>query len=130
MGIQRNPHPVFSVLWGVWGLATIYLFATGPTLTPWAMWFVYFLAVELTGVFYKGPNQERDTLSETMTYLQRSFSQHRRFGRGWNAALLAIVLMVSWVGVYPVPNDFQRAVMGILVAVWLYDHWMSPDIHG
>lgn len=130
MSIERNPHPVFSVLWGAWGLVTIYLFIVSPTLVQWIVWLCSFLVIELTGVFYRSPDQERDTLSETMTYLQRSFSKHRRFARGWNAALLAVVLVVSWVGVYPVPNEVQRTVMGVLVAVWLYDHWMSPDIHG
>lgn len=130
MGIERNPHPVFSVVWGIWGLVTMYFFAMPPTLTQWCVWFGAFLVVELTGVFYKGPEQERDTLSETMTYLQRSFSKHRKFARGWNAALLAVVIIISWVGVSLVPNEFQRTLMGVLVAVWLYDHWMSPDIHG
>lgn len=128
--IQRNPHPVFSVLWGLWALATIYFFVIGVDTTQWIVWASFFLVIELVGVFYTSPSDERDTLSETMTWVQRHFSKHMKFGRGWNAAILAFVLMVAWVAMAPVENESHGTVIGILIAMWLYDHWMEPDVHG
>lgn len=128
--IERNPHPVFAGLWALWGVATIYFFVSGISDTQWAFWFTGFLVVEIVGVFYRSDHNERDTLSETMTWLQRHLSKHRIVGRGWNAALLGAVLIVAWVGTAPITNRFQATVVGILIAVWLHDHWLNPDVHG
>lgn len=89
-----------------------------------------FLVVEITGTVYTSESQERDTLSETMTWLQRHLSKHRDVARGWNAAILAYIIVVAFVGVSLVSDVLLRYVIALLVIVWLHDHWMNPDVHG
>jgi len=130
--IERNPHPVFSVLWAAWSLLTVALFVTPdqPTLTAWMIWAGVFLVVEVTGTAYTSKSQDRDTLSETMTWLQRHLSKHRKIARGWNAAMLAYIVVIAVVGVSLVSDVLLRYVIAMLIIVWLHDHWMSPDVHG
>lgn len=132
MAIERNPHPVFSALWATWSLLTVALFVMPgrPTITEWVIWAVIFLVVEITGTVYTSEAQERDTLSETMTWLQRHLSKHRDFARGWNAAILAYIVVVAFVGVSLVSDVLLRYVIAMLLIVWLHDHWMNPDVHG
>ena len=131
MTIERNPHPWFSLYWTLWVLSTIAIFITGPVAKEiWALWFTAFMLVEIVGVLWQSAEDHRDTLSETMTWVQRHLSKHRMFFRGWNAAIFVLVLIISWVSVSLVEEKTAQIVIGTAIGVWLYDHWMSPDIHG
>ncbi len=128
--IERNPHPIFAAIWASWGLFTIYLFVFGVTPALWIAWFLSFVVVEVVGVMYEGEGQERDTLSETMTWVQRYLSKHRLFLRGWNAAFFGFILVIGSVGTSLLTNRWQALAINVLIVVWLYDHWMNPDVHG
>jgi hypothetical protein len=130
MTIDRNPHPVFSVYWAAWACFTMYLFFIPPSIQIWSLWFAAFILVELIGVLWSSPENHRDTLSETMTWVQRKLSKHRMFLRGWNAALFVVVVVVAWVSVSQIEDDMAQMLIGAAIGIWLYDHWMSPDIHG
>ena len=130
MTIDRNPHPVFFTFWCLWLLFTMYLWFVPPSIQIWSLWYALFIFVEIIGILWDSPADHRDTLSETMTWVQRKLSKHRMFFRGWNAALFVCVFMVSWVAVSQLEHHQGRLPIGIAIAVWLYDHWMSPDVHG
>lgn len=126
--IARTPHRLFACLWFIWATLTIYLFLLGPTIDWWILWSAMFLVIELSGVVWK--SGFRDTLSEITTWLQRHLSKHRSFARGWNAAILAFAFICARMGVYPLGNRADAFVISVLVTIWLYDHWVSPDLHG
>lgn len=126
--IARTPHRLFAFLWSIWAMLTVYLFALGPTTDWWVFWFSMFLVIEISGVVWE--NGFRDTLSEITTWVHRHLSKHRTFARGWNAAILAFAFVVARLGVYPLGDRADAFIISILVTIWLYDHWVSPDIHG
>lgn len=132
MTIQRNPHPIFSILWALW-FATLLVALVMPDNHVYAIIALSaFLPVELTAVFLN--SGMRDTLSEIMTWLQRSYAKDRDFGRGWNALLLGAVLLVTYILARTLIHFSGSSQVGFvaftLVAVWLYDHWMNPDKRG
>jgi len=131
-GIERNPHPLFSVLWAGWYAALLVALAL-PTQHIYAtVVLVLFLPVELTAVFVN--TGMRDTLSEIMTWLQRHFAKDRDFMRGWNALLLGAVLLADHIFTRTVVHFSGSELVGsvafVIVAFWLYDHWMNPDQRG
>lgn len=135
MTIQRAPFVPFAIGWAAW-LAAVYV-ALAQDERP-VVGFVVLLAfflLEIPAAVLVMPGNARDTFSEISTWLIRKTSRHRRLARGWNAALLAgLVLPVSWllmrtVGHYS-GSELLGVAMGGLCAVFLWDHLGSPDVHG
>ena len=130
--IQRRPSLLFSGLWLVWSGAYFYSVLAGLyTLRLWC--FVAFFLVEGSAVIVK--SGLRDTLSEIWTWIIRKLAKPTSgFGRGWNAMLLAYVLIIA----YGVGDSLNHGGMpgwlsvgvGGLVAVFLSDHWTDPVRHG
>ena len=130
--IARKVHPVFGIIWAAWYGCVIASLAM-PTRTLFGLAVLLsFLPVELTAVFMK--TGMRDTLSETMTFLQRKFAKDRDFARGWNALFLLLTVAPSFL-LYRTALAFSgnfllAGTFGLLTLVWLYDHWMNPDVRG
>ena len=130
--VEKKPHPVFAALWLVWFGFVVAALAM-PERTTFGLWVLLaFLPIE--GVAVALDTKARDTLSETMTWLQRKLSKHRRFARGWNALILMVVLLISILlarTAWTYSGSWLiTSILGVLTTVWLYDHWMSPDVHG
>lgn len=129
MTIQRNVDPIFGVLWIAWSLM---LFAT--VLVPLNPWWplASFFVLEAAALVRR--TAMRDQLSEVATWCQRKLSKHQRFARGWNAMLLAYVLLVAYVAGLALYRGGMPVglvvVLSGLVTVWLYDHWVDPVGHG
>lgn len=134
MTIQRTPHAVYAVLWGAWLAAVFTALALPHNPLVGLVVLLAFLPIEGSAAILKNGGS-RDTLSEITTWVIRHTAKHKRFARGWNAALLggvvvpiAALLMrtVSYYADWPALG----VVMGVLVAVFLNDHFISPDQHG
>lgn len=135
MTIARSPSPLFAALWVGW-LAAVYVALAQPEAPKVGLVVLLaFFLVELPAAVLTMPGNARDTLSEIATWVQRHTSKHTKTGRGWNAALLAgLILPVSWLLMRTVGHYSGSALlgisMGVLCAVFLHDHFLSPDIHG
>ena len=132
MSIERKPHGKLAVIWSVWyALVMVALAMPGRPYFGLGV-LLAFLPIEAYGVFKD--TGARDTLSEITTWVFRRLSKHTRVARGWNALLLACVLMISYLfgrTVWYFSGSWPLAVaLGGLFVVWLYDHLLRPDIHG
>lgn len=135
MTIQRNPHPVFLALWLAW-LLNVYVAIGRP---QWSLYgllvLLSFLAIEIPAAATKTRGNARDTLSEISTWVQKRVSHHNRFARGWNAALLAgLILPVAWLLMRTVNHYAETPILGTLMGglcvVYLWDHFSDPVTHG
>ena len=133
--IARAPHPVFASLWALW-LVGVYVALTMPERTMVGLVVLLaFLLIEIPATVTRTKGNARDTLSEVTTWIFRNTSKHRVVYRGWNAALMAgLVIPVCWLLGRTVAYYSGSLVLGALmaggVAVWLADHFISPDVHG
>lgn len=132
MTIERLPHPVYSTLWLLWVIGH---FVGVAWREPWflvGLW-LYFAVVEGVAKF-SASGGLRDTFSEITTWLSRTLSKHRIEHRGWNAMILAVILIIGWnvgmTGYLFGASPLICAPIGGLVIVWLRDHLFSPDVHG
>lgn len=127
--ISRSPLPLAAAFWALWSLGGIALLID-YSLQGWLVWFMALLGGEVLGSAFD--TGMRDTLSGIMTWVQRRVSKHRRFARGWNAVILAYILIVATVGVAPLRQDWPYLSIALLalVTIWLWDHWINPDLHG
>ena len=132
--IQRNPHPLFAALWAAWIVAVFVALATPARPLLGLIVLLAFFLVEIPATVLTMPGNARDTLSEIATWLVRRTSKHRRFARGWNAVLLALILAIAWLLMrtvtYYADSEGLGIGMGALVAIFLWDHFVSPDVHG
>lgn len=132
--IDRMPHPVFAALWLAW-LANVVaaLLMPGSPLYGLVV-LVLFFAIEIPAALVELRGNARDTLSEIATWAIRRTSKHRRFARGWNAALLAGILMIA--GLlrrtlsYYSGEELVSTAVAALVVVFLWDHFTDPVTHG
>lgn len=133
--IQRTPSLLFIGLWLVW-LANVWFALTRDSSPLYGLAvLLLFFAVELPAAVIVMPGNARDTLSEIATWVQRKTSKHRRFARGWNAALLGgLILPVAWLLMrtvaYYAESPLLGVAMGGLCAVFLWDHFSDPVTHG
>ena len=132
MTIERLPHPWYSVAWALWVVGH---FVGVTWRNPWflvGLW-LYFAVVEGSAVVLKSGGM-RDTFSEITTWLSRTLSKHRIEHRGWNAPILAIILLIGWnvgaTGYLFGASLWICAPVGGLAIVMLRDHLFSPDRHG
>ena len=128
--ISRSPQPVFAVLWLLWSLA---LFGSVIREVPRLWLFAAFFVLEGAAVLIQ--SGMRDTLSEIWTWTHRKLSKPSSgFARGWNAMLLAYILLIAYVvGDSLVVNgmpEWLATILGGLVTIWLWDHWTDPVTHG
>ncbi len=130
--MERLPHPLFTVYWTVWYSAVIAALAMPDRVLFGLIVLLAFLPAEALAV--KLNTGMRDTLSELATWIFRKLSKHRKFARGWTALLLLIVLTIAYL-LARTTNSYTESVplavaMFALTSAWLYDHWLSPDVHG
>lgn len=133
MTIQRTPSPVFAALWGTWITAVFIALANPARPLMGLLVLLAFFAVEVPATVIKGGRNARDTLSEITTWLQRKTSHHRRL-RGWNLVLLALIVAICWLFMRTVAHYSQSDILGLVLAasvgLFLWDHLVSPDVHG
>tara|TARA_S200002703_G_scaffold108388_1_gene94181 strand:+ start:6136 stop:6540 length:405 start_codon:yes stop_codon:yes gene_type:complete len=130
-GIQRNLHPVFGILWAIWLIMVLIAIYLYPNPTFIKIVLLAFFPIELTGVALD--TGSRDTLSETMTWLQRYLSKHRIIYRGWNAVITLMTVHISWLAKFLVDqhwSPFFGWITFALTTIFLIDHWFNPDVHG
>jgi len=132
--IQRRPSYLFATLWVVW-LVTVWWALASPDRPLFGLVVLLaFFAIELPATFIRMPGNARDTLSEITTWVVRSTSHHRKL-RGWNLTLVAgLILPVSWLLLRTVRHYSGSEPLALLVAapvaVYLWDHFVNPDVHG
>lgn len=132
--IQRNPSRVFAALWVAW-LVNVWVALAQPDHPSYGLIVLLaFFAIELPATALVMPGNARDTLSEIATWVVRTTSHHRRL-RGWNLALIgALILPVSWLLLRSVRHYSGSEPLGLLLggvtAVFLWDHFVNPDVHG
>lgn len=131
MTIQRSPHPVFSVLWVLWYGSVLAALSLPNEPLVGLIVLLVFLPIEAVGVFVD--TGSRDTLSEIATWVQRKLSKHRAL-RGWNLLLLMVIMSIAYL-LGRTAMDYSGSVLlaGVFFVCttgWLYDHWVSPDVHG
>jgi hypothetical protein len=130
--ISKLPHPVFAALWGVW-LALVMTALALPTHPLFGL-LVLLAFLPIEGVAVVLDTGARDTLSEITTWVFRHLSKHERPGRGWNALLLIMLLVIVYLlgrtVLHYSGSRFLGLGMGGLTAVWLHDHFLRPDLHG
>lgn len=131
--IERSPHPVFASLWILWvgNVLAALLMPRHPLYGLIVL--LAFFAVEIpAALLYSGG--ARDTLSEIATWASRKTDKARRLARGWNAALLAVVLCIAWLVrrtfAYYAEDGLLATVVAGLIVVWLYDHFTDPPTYG
>lgn len=135
MTIQRNPDPIFTGLWLAW-LVSVYVAIGIPSNAPLGLVvLVAFFAIEIPAARLVMPGNARDTLSEISTWVQRKVSHHKRFARGWNAAILAgLILPIAWLLMRTVNHYAETPILGTLMGglcvVYLWDHFSDPVTHG
>ena len=134
MTIQRSPSLLFAGLWAGWLVAVYVALAHPERTTLGLVVLLAFFAIEVPATIIVMPGNARDTLSEIMTWVVRHMSKHRQ-PRGWNLALLAAVLLpVSWLLkrqiAYHSESEVLADLMALAVCVWLWDHFVNPDVHG
>lgn len=134
MPIARKPHSLFATVWALWIVAVFVALGNPERPLLGMVVLLAFFAVEIPATVLRMPGNARDTLSEVMTWVQRHMSKHRRFARGWNAVLLAIIVAIAWLLMRTVAHYSDSVMLGwllgTLLAVFLWDHFMSPDQHG
>ena len=135
MPIARPPHPLFAGLWALWLVNVYAALALNEYPAYGLAVLVLHFAIEIPAAFLKLRGNARDTLSEISTWVQRKTSKHARFARGWNAALLAgLVLPVAFLLYRTVAHYADAPLLGVvmstLCAVFLWDHFVSPEVHG
>lgn len=135
MTIQREPNPVFVGLWMAW-LVNVYVAIGRPGDPLYGLIVLLaFLGIEVPAAATRTRGNARDTLSEISTWVQRQVSHHKRFARGWNAALLSgVILPISWLLMRTVnfyaDTHVLGTLMGGLCVVYLWDHFSDPVTHG
>lgn len=135
MTIQRAPSLLFAGLWSAWLVAVYVALANPERPRVGLVVLLVFFAIEIPAAVVTMPGNARDTLSEISTWIIAKTSKHKRFARGWNAAVLAgLILPVGWLLMrtvtYYADSEGLGIGMGALVAIFLWDHFVSPDIHG
>ena len=135
MSIQRAPHPVYAGAWVAW-LVAVYVALTMPErpLVGLVVLLAFFLA-EIPATVTKTRGNARDTLSEISTWVIAKTSKHKRFARGWNAAVLAgLVLPVGWLIMRTVAHYSESEPLGIAMATlavtFMWDHFSDTVTHG
>jgi len=135
MTIQRDPHPVFAALWLAW-LASVWAALARPGSPSFGLAVLLaFFAVEAPATFLRLRGNARDTLSEIATWVHARTSKHKRFARGWGAALLGgLIVPVSWLLIrtvgYYAESPLLGVVLGALAAVFMWDHFTDTVTHG
>lgn len=136
MTIQREPHRAFAAFWIAWIIATPFVAVDTNAWTYWG-WLLSFLAVELTASFWD--THKRDTLSECATWLHRKLSKGDRTPwKAWGAFFSLIIDMIGATATRPLWQEYFRevvfavqcVVIPVLLFLWLYYHWVSPEENG
>lgn len=134
MTIQRAPSPIFAALWIAWLANVVWALLTPERPGFGLVVLLLFFAIEIPAALIVMPGNARDTLSEIATWAIRQTSKHQRFARGWNAALLAVILCIAWLVRRTFAHYAEDGLLGTLVAglivVWLWDHFNDPVTHG
>ena len=135
MSIQRAPHPVYAGAWVVW-LVAVYVALTMPERPSVGLVVLLaFFAVEIPATFMKTRGNARDTLSEIATWVIAKTSKHKRFARGWNAAVLGGLvlpvgaLLMRTVAYYS-ESELLGIAMSVLAIVFMWDHFSDTVTHG
>lgn len=130
--IERDPHGWFAGAWAGWFSCVCYALGRPDEPTLGLVVLLAFLPIEAAALAWD--NGSRDTLSEVMTWLQRTLSRHQRAVRGWNALVLMVILAICYLlgrTVWYYTGAWYVAIaMAGLAVIWLHDHWISPEVHG
>tara|TARA_R110000787_G_scaffold57156_3_gene130801 strand:- start:7010 stop:7405 length:396 start_codon:yes stop_codon:yes gene_type:complete len=129
----RVPHMVFAAIWLTWYAAVITALFLPDRPIFGLIVLLIFLPIEATGVFLN--TGRRDTFSEIITWVfVGQLSKHTRFLRGWNALLMLVVVTLAYLlgrtFLHYTSSPGFSFVVGGLTLIWLYDHFLSPSVHG
>lgn len=129
--MERTPQKWFAAAWLFWYGCVWWALMTPGSPTLGLIVLLAFLPIE--GLAVALDTGSRDTLSEVATWVWQKASKHRQFGRGWNAAMLGVVLTVAYLlgrTLWHYADPVIALPLAGLVTVWLYDHWSDPVTHG
>ena len=135
MTIARSPHPLFAALWFAW-LVNVFVALAQPDHPAYGLVVLLaFFAIEGPATAFRFGGNSRDTLSEIATWVVRHTSKHKRFARGWNAALLGLVIVpIAFLLGRTVNHYAETSILGPVMAglciVFLWDHFTDPVTHG
>ena len=134
MELEIKPHPIFSVIWGIWianVLAAIYLFPDAIVYHKIVV--AAFFPPEITAALWN--TGMRDTLSQVWTFLLRKFVKEPSVNSifGWNAGFFVLLCHIAFL-----PATIMFANWGLLPAavvfigtmMWLTAHLWKPHIFG